>query len=594
MADIFLSYSRTDKPRVAPLVAALEAHGWSVWWDSALAPGEEFDQVTSAELDRCKAVVVVWTPVSVASRWVRGEARVGADRGVLVPVRFANAQLPIDVRAIQTTDFDDWREDAQSVAFQRLVQSLMTLTGGVAKRSEKAAPAAAAAGASAAPKRMAICVLPFSNMSGEPEQEYFSDGISEDVITDLSKISALSVVSRNTAFGYKGKPINIKQVARELGVSHVLEGSVRKSGNRVRITAQLIEAASDNHVWAERFDRDLSDIFALQDEISQAIVKALKVRLAPAEKKAIEHRGTTNVDAYNLYLMARQYSVTGNLGNAGRAEAIVRLCQRAIDLDPEYARAWALIANAQGLLRFHHGRKGDAGLAAAEQAISLDPDLAEAHAAKARVLTFDARADEARPEVELALRLDSESYEVNVAAGVWNYAIRQSTEAARYFEKAAVLMEGDYWASGMAMASYSSAGDVDSVRRCALRTLARTEKVVAQEPDNGSATGMFVGALAELGEKERAKEAAKRAILLDPDNQNMRYNLACAMIVGLQDLDAGLDILEPMFDKMTRDSFNWAKTDSDLDPVRAHPRFKVMMERAETRFIAANVPEGAN
>ncbi len=122
MADIFLSYSRTDKPRVAPLVAALEAYGWSVWWDSALAPGEEFDQVTSAELDRCKAVVVVWTPVSVASRWVRGEARVGADRGVLVPVRFENAQLPIDVRAIQTTDFDDWNRDIESVAFQRLIQ----------------------------------------------------------------------------------------------------------------------------------------------------------------------------------------------------------------------------------------------------------------------------------------------------------------------------------------------------------------------------------------------------------------------------------------------------------------------------------------
>ncbi len=143
-------------------------------------------------------------------------------------------------------------------------------------------------------------------MSGDPEQEYFSDGITEDIITDLSKISALSVVSRNTAFTFKSKQVSIGQVARQLKVSHVLEGSVRKSGNRVRITAQLIEGASDNHLWAERYDRDLNDIFTLQDEIAEAIAKALKLKLLPTEKKAIEQRSTTNPEAYKLYLMARK------------------------------------------------------------------------------------------------------------------------------------------------------------------------------------------------------------------------------------------------------------------------------------------------
>src|SRR5262249_49923908 len=160
--------------------------------------------------------------------------------------------------------------------------------------------------------------------------------------------SALSVVSRNTAFGYRGKTVDIKQIARQLGVSHVLEGSVRKSGNRVRITAQLIEASTDNHIWADRYDRDLSDIFALQDEISEAIVAALKLKLMPEEKKAIEQRGTTNLEAYNLFLMARQLSTGGNYGNARRSEAIIRLCQRAVEIDPNYARAWALIADMQG------------------------------------------------------------------------------------------------------------------------------------------------------------------------------------------------------------------------------------------------------
>jgi adenylate cyclase len=327
MADIFVSYSRTDKVRVAPLVAALEAEGWSVWWDPQVAPGQEFDTLIAAELKEARAVIVVWTPVSVSSRWVRGEARVAADRKVLVPVRFDAAELPIDVRAIHTTDLDGWTQDRQAAEFQELARAV----GALIPRPNPGS------GASPAPRgreergaRVAICVLPFSNMSGDPEQEYFSDGISEDIITDLSKVSALSVVSRNTAFSFKGKHVDLAQVARQLKVSHVLEGSVRKSGNRVRITAQLIDSKSDDHVWAERYDRDLSDIFALQDEISQAIVAALKLKLLPDEKKAIEKRGTTNPEAYDLYLMARQYSVTGNVGNARRSEAIIRLCQRAI------------------------------------------------------------------------------------------------------------------------------------------------------------------------------------------------------------------------------------------------------------------------
>ena len=184
-------------------------------------------------------------------------------------------------------------------------------------------------------------------MSGDPEQEYFSDGITEDIITDLSKVSALWVAARNTAFTFKGKHVDAPQIARQLKVSHLLEGSVRKAGGRVRITAQLIDGATGGHVWAERYDRDLNDIFALQDEISQAIVAALRLKLLPEEKKAIEQRGTTNPEAYKLYLMARQYSVTGNLGSARRNEAIIRLCRRATEIDPNYARPWALMARAQ-------------------------------------------------------------------------------------------------------------------------------------------------------------------------------------------------------------------------------------------------------
>ncbi len=381
MADVFVSYARSDKARVAPLVAAIEAKGWSVWWDPEITPGQEFDDQIDAEIDAAKAVVVVWTPVSVASRWVRGEAREAAERGILVPVRFEQARLPMDVRAIHTTDLDGWNEDPTSASAQECLRAL----GAMIARARAAQPGKSASGsASAAPAKdfpsFTICVLPFTNMSGDPEQEYFSDGITEDIITDLSKVSALGISSRNSAFMYKGKHVDIPKVVRELKVSHVLEGSVRKAGGRVRISAQLIDGASNNHVWAERYDRDSSDIFALQDEISEAIVKALKLRLLPEEKQAIERRGTSNAEAHNLYLMARQTYITGQEADDRSAEAIVRLCVRATEFDPGYALAWALMA--MGHYKSHQlkgGRANDA-MVAVERALALEPDLAEAHA----------------------------------------------------------------------------------------------------------------------------------------------------------------------------------------------------------------------
>jgi adenylate cyclase len=433
-------------------------------------------------------------------------------------------------------------------------------------------------------QRLAICVLPFANMSGDPEQEYFSDGITEDIITDLSKVSALWVAARNTAFTFKGKQVDAPQIARQLNVSHLLEGSVRKAGGRVRITAQLIDGATGGHIWAERYDRELKDIFALQDEISQAIVAALKLSLLPEEKRAIEQRGTTNSEAYKLYLMAREYSVRGNAGAARANEAIIRLCRRATEIDPNYARAWAMMAGAQRRLRLFLGREGDGGLAAAERALSLDPTLAEAHAAKARILTADARYDEARREIEVALRLDPESNDVNQAAATWHFSQRRFGEAITYYERAASSMEPDFYAAGMVLGCYKALGDMEGAQRAARRVLAHAERILAVESDNGSAMSFLVEALMVLGEVERAKEWIERATLLDPDNMNMRYNFACALISNLREFEAALNLLGPVFEKVRLDSVNWFKVDPDLDLIRDHPRFKAMLGAAEARL----------
>ena len=324
MADIFVSYARADKARVTPLVVALEAQGWSVWWDPAITPGQEFDELIRREIETAQAVVVVWTPTSAASRWVRGEARLGAERDVLVPVRFDKAQLPIDAMAIHTTDLDEWDEDRDSGPFQELVSAL--------SRHLKDVPCGAAEA-----ERLSICVLPFANMSNDEEQEYFSDGISEDIITDLSKVGALTVISRNSAFTFKGRHVDLPEVARQLKVTHVLEGSVRKAGNRVRITAQLIDGATNGHVWADRWDRNLDDIFALQDEISEAIVAALKISLFPEEKKAIEGARANNLEVYDKYLRARERFNTG--AAAPDFMRAADLYRETLALDPDFAEA---------------------------------------------------------------------------------------------------------------------------------------------------------------------------------------------------------------------------------------------------------------
>jgi len=434
--------------------------------------------------------------------------------------------------------------------------------------------------------RLSICVLPFANMSDDQQQEYFSDGISEDIITDLSKVSALGIIARNTAFQFKGKSVDIPQIAKQLKVSHILEGSVRKAGNRLRITAQLIDGATGEHAWAERYDRNLDDIFALQDEISEAIVKALKLKLLPEEKKAIERRGTNNAEAYNLYLMARQNYVIGNEGYSNRAEAIVRLCKRATEIDPNYAQAWALKALGQMILYFTHGVKTDNGLQAADHALALDPDLAEAHAIKARVLSDLGRTEEASAEIAIALRLDTESYEVNKSAARLSFRQRHLEDAARYFEKAASLMETDFNSAGMMITCYNATGDKDALMRAARLALARAEKTLLLDQNNGAAMAAGTNALAVMGEGERAREWVSRALLIDPDNMNMRYNFACAFITQLKDFDSALDMLGPVFAAWNSGFIKHAKADPDLDAIRDDPRFKTMLAAAEARLAA--------
>jgi adenylate cyclase len=616
-AAVFISYASQDAAAAARISEALLAAGVEVWFDqSELRGGDAWDQSIRRQIKTCALFIPV---ISQSTRnrdegYFRFEWKLAVDRCHLMAVDKAFL-LPV---VIDDTRDDDERvpERFREVQWTRLpggatpeafVERVHRLLPGepvlgrmgpssaaarvpAAVSTRKPVPALAPSGAAV---RVGICVLPFANMSGDQEQEYFSDGITEDIITDLSKVAALAVVSRNSAFMYKGKHVDVPKLARELNVGHILEGSVRKAGGRVRITAQLVDGSSNDHVWAERYDRDLNDIFALQDEISEAIVKALKLKLLPEEKKAIEQRGTDNVEAYNLYLLARQSYVTGHEADARRMQTMIRLCSRAIEIEPSYARAWALRAIGQMNLHFVYGGRVDDGLASAERALAVDANLAEAHAVKARILARLGRHDEAAAEIDVALRLDPESYEVNRAAAYLRYSQRRLDEAIRYYEKSMSLMDTDLNSCVMLDSCYTAVGNSEANRRVAQITLSRCEKALAQDPSNGTAMAYGANALAIMGQAERAKDWISRALLIDPDDMNARYNFACTLVTHLKDFGAAFELLGPVFERLATGFLNHAKADPDLDPLREDPRFQAMVAAAETRLAAARSAPGS-
>lgn len=401
-------------------------------------------------------------------------------------------------------------------------------------------------------ERPSIAVLPFNNMSGDSEQEYFSDGITEDIITDLSKISGLSVVARHTSFTYKSRPVNVQEVGRQLGVAFVLEGSVRKAGARVRVTGQLINSKDGNHIWAERFDRDLTDIFAIQDEITHAIVEQLKVKLHPQERKSIGQAPTENIEAYTYYLKGRDFLHR-------RSKRYLRLARRmfarAVELDPLYARAYAGMADSDSFLymTYHADLAMDDVLATTEKALSLDPQLAEAHASRGVALSAGKKHEEAKAEFEKALTLDPDSYEANYFYARSTFAQGQVDEAAALSERAAKARPDDYQVPCLLVTVYKSLGRERDAKNAARKGVELAERELALHPEDSRPAQLGSGA---------------------------QYNAACSYS-RLGDVDKTFDLLEQCLPKLGHEKIRWAKHDSDFDPVRNHPRYMKLFERIE-------------
>jgi adenylate cyclase len=577
MADVFVSYARPDEPQAERVANALRELGYEVWRDDELPAHRAYAEVIEERLKSAKAVVVLWSAEAAKSQWVRAEADFARASGTLVQALIDGVTPPMPFNQIQCADLSGWDGSGDGPGWRKLAASVASLAGPPTPKSQPSRRSSRA---------LSVCVLPFQNMSGDAEQEYFSDGISEDITTDLSKVSALGVTARNTAFMFKGQAADICNIATQLGVSHVLEGSVRKAGGRVRITAQLIDGASGDHLWAERYDRDLTDIFAIQDEISKAIVEALKIKLLPEEKRAIERRGTSNAEAYNYYLMARGYWITGNWGNIAQLELVIRICRRAVELDPDYARAWGLMALVQCILYFTFATGSDDGIAAADRALSLDSNVAEAYCVRARHAYEQARFDETDEALDRALKLEPDSWEVNREAARIFYFERRFTEAARHYEKAVAVDDSDYHSWNMLCSVYPALGDEAGTARAAENAVAAAERALAHDPTNGSALSTVVTGLGVLKLRERVDEWIDRALLISPDNIFMRYNFACTLVLQFNESDAALNLLESVIPHLSASAYKAVAADPDLDSLRDHPRFKRLMEQAAARLAA--------
>jgi adenylate cyclase len=422
-----------------------------------------------------------------------------------------------------------------------------------------------------------IAVLPFTNTSADPENEYFTDGMAEEIINALSKIKSLGVASRTTTFGFKGTTEDIREIGKKLQVSAVLEGSVRKMGNKIRVSAQLINVSTGLQLWSERYDREIEDVFAIQDEIAQNIVKALRIVLSEEEKKAIEKVSTDNVQAYDYYLRGRTFF---HQHRRTSMEFARQMFTRAIEVDPNYARAYAGIADCCSILfMYFDARESNLKQAdkASQKALDLDPDLAEAHSARGLSYSLSKRYELAREEFETAMRLDPKLYEAPYFYARAYLAQGMSYEAAPLFERAASLRPEDYQSRAFLAAAYTQQGRIGEASKASRRAISSIEKWLDTNPDDARALNLGATIWSNLGETENAIDWAKRSLAIDPEDPQLLYNVACVYAIeGMK--DDSLKCLERAIDKGYGHR-EWIENDSDLNSLRTDARFKSLLER---------------
>jgi serine/threonine protein kinase/tetratricopeptide (TPR) repeat protein len=424
--------------------------------------------------------------------------------------------------------------------------------------------------------RTSIAVLPFADMSPLKDQDYFCEGIAEELISGLTKIGDLHVVARTSAFKFKDSGMDIREIGRQLNVETILEGSVRKSAETLRITAQLINVADGFHLWSGTYDRKMEDIFAIQDEISASIVEALRLTLTPEERQSIQAPATRDVRAYDYYLRGRRFY--DQFRRKG-IEIALEMFTLAIQHDPEYALAYAGIADCCAFL-FLYAERSEASLKKADEtslkALELDPEIAQAHASRGQVLTLSKRHEEAEAEFEAAIRLGPRLFEAYYYYARDCFAQGKIEKAVTLYEKASEISPDDYQAPLLVAQSLDQLGKHEEATEVRRKGIQIIEGRLRAEP--GDVRALYLGAngLVALGEIEKGLEWAHLAQVIDPGEPMVLYNVGCIYSMAGK-LTEALDCLERAA-RAGLSQKEWYEHDTNLDPLREMPRFKALLE----------------
>ena len=423
-----------------------------------------------------------------------------------------------------------------------------------------------------------IAVLPFADMSREKDQTYFCEGIAEEIINALCRIQGLRVASRTASFQFKDTTATEpREIGNRLGVETLLEGSVRKSGNRLRITVQLVDVEGGFHLWSESFDREMKDIFEIQEEIARNIVRSLQVTLSPQEKGALRQTPTRHVQAYDYYLRGRSFYY-----RYGRQdiEFALQLFSRATELDPGYALAYAGLADCWSFIYLYSERRESVrqqAEAASRRAIELAPDSAQAQTSFAVAMSAGGHHEEAERGFEAAIKLDPDLFEAWYFYARHAFARGDLKKAVRFFEEASRVRPDDYQSPLLVAQIYDVSGPAEAARASRQRGVALVEERIKLYPDDYRALYMGANGLVALGEREKGLEWARRAREIAPGEPMLLYNLGCIYSLA-GEIEGALDCLERAAAYGLTQK-GWYEHDSNLDPLRQHPRFKALLEK---------------